>query len=81
MIVGEALEKDERDQSFQMVNICVPPKVPHWLQVSSLMGTRPSFPRHLVSALVVMDSVAGKQSYPAAMCVFVCLSLIFLIVV
>lgn len=45
MIGGEALEKDERDQSFQMVNICVPPKVPHWLQVlGSLMGTRPSFP-------------------------------------
>lgn len=40
-----ALEEDEQDQSFQVVELCLPPEVPHLLQDGYLMGN-PAFPWH-----------------------------------
>lgn len=36
---GEALEDDPGDQSFQVVELCLPPKVTHLLQIDSPMET------------------------------------------
>lgn len=62
---GEGLEEDARDQSFQVVELCLPPKVLHLLQIDSLMGTY-TFPCPLVSELGSGHPALGKHHCPAA---------------
>lgn len=41
---GESLEEDaSRDHSFLVVELCLPPKVPHLLQIDSLIGAHTFF--------------------------------------
>lgn len=39
---GEGLEEDARGQSFQVVELCLPPEVPHLLQVDSALRLSPA---------------------------------------
>lgn len=39
---GEGLEEDTRGQSFQVVELCLPPEVPHLLHVDSALRLSPA---------------------------------------
>lgn len=67
---GEGLEEDARGQSFHVVELCLPPEVPHLLHVDSPRG------RRLSPALRSLNLPAGTLWWESSVvqqpvCVFV----------